>query len=69
MGRRAAYTLYMHALTTDALAAEICTLAGHINAANHRFLMLVAEYDRRTGWSDGVTQSCAHWLNWKARLR
>ena len=29
------------------LAAEICTLTGHINAANHRWLMLVAEYDRR----------------------
>ena len=49
----------------DELAAEICTLTGHINAANHRWLMLVAEYDRRNGWSDGATQSCAHWLNWK----
>ena len=29
----------------DELVAEICTLAGHINAANHRFLMLVAEFD------------------------
>ena len=52
----------------DELAAEICTLAGHINAANHRFLMLIAEYDRRTGWSDGATQSCAHWLNWKCGI-
>jgi hypothetical protein len=31
------------------LATEIFTLAGHINAANHRFLMLVAEFDRRQG--------------------
>jgi hypothetical protein len=30
----------------DELASEICTLAGHINAANHRWLLLVAEYDR-----------------------
>src|SRR3954469_25776043 len=52
----------MHSL--DQLATEICTLAGHINAANHRFLVLIAEYDRRNGWSDGATQSCAHWLNW-----
>jgi len=50
------------------LAAEICTLTGHINAANHRWLMRVAEYDRRNGWSDGATQSCAHWLNWKCGI-
>ena len=52
----------------DELAAEICTLAGHINAANHRWLLLIAEYDRRNGWSDGATQSCAHWLNWKCGI-
>jgi hypothetical protein len=50
------------------LAAEICTLSGHINAANHRFLVLLAEFDRRNGWSDGATQSCAHWLNWKCGM-
>jgi hypothetical protein len=52
----------------DELAAEICTLAGHINAANHRFLQLIAEFDRRHGWSDSATQSCAHWLNWKCGI-
>jgi len=50
------------------IAAEICTLASHINAANHRWLVLIAEFDRRTGWSDGATQSCAHWLNWKCGM-
>jgi hypothetical protein len=50
------------------LAADICTLAGHLNAANHRLLLLVAEFDRRDGWSDGATQSCAHWLNWKCGI-
>src|SRR6476659_677209 len=50
------------------LAAEIFTLTGHLNAANHRWLMLIAEFDRRTGWSDGATQSCAHWLNWKCGI-
>jgi hypothetical protein len=50
------------------LAAEICTLTGHINAANHRWLTLIAEFDRRNGWSDGATQSCAHWLNWKCGI-
>jgi hypothetical protein len=52
----------------DELASEICTLSGHINAANHRWLLLVAEYDRRDGWSDGATQSCAHWLNWRCGI-
>jgi hypothetical protein len=49
----------------DARAPEICTLAGNLNAANHRWLKLIAEFDERKGWSDGATQSCAHWLSWK----
>ena len=49
----------------DELEAEITELAGHLNAAQHRWLLLVAEFDRRKGWSDGACQSCAHWLNWK----
>jgi hypothetical protein len=50
------------------LTTEIVTLAGHINAAQYRFLELLAEFDRRQGWSDGATQSCAHWLNWKCGI-
>ena len=50
------------------LATELYTLAGHINAAHYRFLNLLAEFDRRHGWSDGETQSCAHWLNWKCGI-
>src|SRR5688572_28158096 len=52
----------------DEIAAEICTLTGHINAANHRWLTLIAEFDRRKGWADSATQSCAHWLNWKCGI-
>jgi hypothetical protein len=37
------------------LKDEITELAGHLNAANHRFLMLIAEFDRRQGWSDGAS--------------
>ena len=55
--------------STENLKREITRLAGHLNAANHRFLVLIAELDRRKGWSgDGATQSCAHWLNWKCGL-
>src|SRR5688572_11920637 len=51
------------------LAAQITELAGHLNAANYRFLMLIAEFDRRKGWGgDGATHSCAHWLNWKCGI-
>ena len=52
----------------DELASEICILAGHINAANYRWLMLIAEFDRRNGWSDSATQSCAQWLNWRCGI-
>ena len=32
------------------LGHQIVELAGHLNAANYRFLMLIAEWDRRKGW-------------------
>ncbi len=44
---------------------QITTLAGHLNAANARFLALIAELDRRRGWAEWGVKSCAHWLNWK----
>ena len=50
------------------LAAQITELAGHLNAGNYRWLSLIAEFDRRQGWSDGSTQSCAHWLNWQCGI-
>jgi len=55
-------------LSTADLAAQITELAGHLNAANHRWLALIAEFDRRKGWVDSVTQSCAHWLNWQCGI-
>jgi Domain of unknown function (DUF222) len=56
------------ARSIEDLKNEITRLTGHLNAANHRFLLLIAEFDRREGWSDGGTQSCAHWLNWKCGI-
>tara|TARA_R110001592_G_scaffold215025_1_gene468210 strand:+ start:68145 stop:69548 length:1404 start_codon:yes stop_codon:yes gene_type:complete len=53
----------------ESLAREITLLAGQINAANHRLLKMIAEFDRREGWSRGGTvRSCAHWLNWKCGI-
>lgn len=56
------------ALSTSELAAQITELAGHLNAANRRWLALIAEFDRREGWNDGLTRSCAHWLNWQCGI-
>ncbi len=50
------------------LGDQIVELAAHLNAANYRFLSLIAEWDRRKGWNDGGSQSCAHWLNWKCGI-
>jgi hypothetical protein len=50
------------------LEARITELAGHLNAATYHWLTLIAEFDRRQGWSDGGTHSCAHWLNWKCGI-
>ena len=52
-------------LSNRDLAASITELMGHLNAANRRWLAMIAEFDRRKGWSDSMTQSCAHWLNWQ----
>ena len=50
------------------LEAQITELAGHLNAASYRWLVLIAEFDRREGWADGSTPSCAHWLGWKCGI-
>lgn len=55
-------------LSVRELAARITELAGHLNAAHYQWLSLIAEFDRREGWSDSSTQSCAHWLNWQCGM-
>jgi hypothetical protein len=55
-------------VSTQDLIDQITTLAGHLNAANARFLSLIAELDRRRGWAEWGVKSCAHWLNWKCGI-
>jgi hypothetical protein len=55
-------------VSTPELAREITTLAGHLNAANARFLALISELDRRRGWAEFGMKSCAHWLNWQCGI-
>lgn len=46
------------------LEAEMTELWAHLNAANYRFLQLVAEYDRTKGYERHGLVDCAQWLNW-----
>ena len=53
---------------TTALGDRICELAAHLNAANCRFLELIAQFDLHIGWGAEGCNSCAHWLNWKCGI-
>jgi hypothetical protein len=55
-------------VSTPDLIDQITELAGHLNAAQARWLLLIAEFDRREAWSEWGVKSCAHWLNWKCGL-
>ncbi|QYN37097.1 HNH endonuclease [Pseudonocardia sp. DSM 110487] len=50
------------------LESELLGLAGHIAAAEARFLQLLAEFDERNGWAGDGIRSCAHWLSWRAGM-
>ena len=52
----------------DLLERQITELAAHIHAATCRFLLLVAELDRREGWAQWGCKSCAHWLSWQCAI-
>jgi hypothetical protein len=52
----------------ELLEREISELAAHIHAATCRWLVLVAEYDRREGWAEWGCKSCAQWLSWRCSL-
>lgn len=47
------------------LETQLLGLAGHLAAAQCRFLGLLAEFDRREGWAGPGLRSCAHWLSWR----
>jgi hypothetical protein len=58
----------LEGMTTRALESELLGLAGHIAAAEARFLQLLAEFDDRGGWAGDGIRSCAHWLSWRAGM-
>ena len=51
-----------------ALGEAIAETAAMIDAATHRFLTQLREFDREMGWHVAGAQSCAHWLSWRVGL-
>ena len=56
------------AVPTERLEAEACTLAAQLAAATCRFLLIVAELDRREAWRQWGCASMGQWLSWKCGL-
>ncbi len=52
----------------EELETQICDLAAHLAAATCRWLLLIAEFDARLGWSDWGAKSCAQWLCWRCSI-
>jgi Domain of unknown function (DUF222) len=50
------------------LEANLVALASDLAAAEGRWLLMVAEFDRREGWAGIGVLSCAHWLSWRLGL-
>jgi hypothetical protein len=50
------------------LEDEITTLAAHIAAATCRWLLLLAEFDRREGAGRWGCKSTAHWVAWRCAM-
>jgi hypothetical protein len=56
------------AIPSERLEAEICSTSAHLAAGTCRFLLLVAEFDRRDGFASWECMTTAHWLNWKCGI-
>nr|MBP9088436.1 hypothetical protein [Kofleriaceae bacterium] len=53
------------AIDVDALGAQIAEMSAHIDAAMHRLLTAIREFDIASGWHVHGALSCAHWLAWR----
>jgi len=52
----------------DALADRIALTAASLDAATHRLLTDVREFDTREGWARQGALSCAHWLSFRCGI-
>ncbi len=55
-------------LSDDALEAAICGFAARLAAASCRWVLAIAEYDRREAWRSWGCKSMVHWLTWKCAM-
>ena len=58
----------MSADRASSMEDEIATLASTIDAATHRLLTLIREFDLEEGWAGHGVLGCAHWLTWRIGL-
>ncbi len=55
-------------IAAERLEAEICQLSADLSASLCRWLLMVAELDRREAWGVWGMRSCAHWLSWRCSI-
>src|SRR3954471_18811756 len=55
----------VQAMAGERLEAEMTTLAAHLHAGMCRFLLMVAEFDRRALYESWECRGTAQWLTWK----
>jgi hypothetical protein len=55
------------ASNVDELGEAIAELASRIHAATYDLLVMLREFDARSGWANGFL-SCAHWLHWRTGI-
>ena len=49
----------------EELGQEIASLSAHLDAATHRLLECIRDFDEACGWHEQGAISCAHWLSWR----
>jgi len=52
----------------EELAQEIAGISAHVDAATHRLLECIRQFDDCGGWFQQGAVSCAHWLAWRVGL-
>jgi hypothetical protein len=54
--------------SVEELGQEIASLSAHLDAATHRLLECIRQFDEAAGWYEQGAVSCAHWLAWRVGL-
>jgi hypothetical protein len=52
----------------EELGREIAELSARLDAATHRLLTCIRQFDEQSGWAEQGAVSCAHWLSWRIGL-